>query len=215
MYSKYLLSVIKNSSSFCEYKYCQPLKQWSPCLPLLIINFEGSISCSLLSKINCYQCAWACVHTSRSPKMPYVLLTRCTYSQCRPRVHLKDIWTDRWHVWITVNKHGICFWESIHVWWKGSRRFQTPQWMWGYFCFTSRCSLILINLAVNFTGQWLQFGTLCSLLLLHQSPSSCFLPLISVFFPLWHSDNKTASTTTALGANNLHKCTQLSVNRTF
>ena len=43
------------------------------------------------------------VHTSRSPELPYVLLTRWTYSWCMPGVHLKDLWTDRRHVWITVS----------------------------------------------------------------------------------------------------------------
>ena len=35
------------------------------------------------------------------------------------------------------------------------------------------------------------------------------------FLPLWRRDNETASATTALGMINLHKCTQIFVNRIF
>ena len=79
-------------------------------------------------------------------------------------------------------------WESIG--WKSSKRFRTPQWMWGYLCFTSHCS---------HTHQ-----SCCGLLFLHQSLSSFFLALIMVFFSLWHRDNKTASTSTTPGKINLY-----------
>ena len=101
-----------------------------------------------------------------------------------------------WHM--LLRQSAVCNkvwegWQSIR--WKSSKRFWIPQWMWGYLCFTSHCSHIR--------------QSCCGLLFLHQSPSSFFLALITVFFPLLHRDNKTASTSTTLGTLNLYKCTHL------
>jgi len=159
-------------------------------------EFEGGISCSLLSKVidcnfyrcawecvhtsrnsicttnyvykfwrypffqpflqrdcNCYRCAWVCLHTSRSPEMPYILLTRCTYSWCMPYTRLKDLWTDRRHVWITVSVahafgtvgrvQNIVRRMAKHTMEQFQEVLNAYKWMWGYLCFTSHCSLIL------------------------------------------------------------------------
>ena len=67
-------------------------------------------------------------------------------------------------------------------------------------------SLILIDLTVDFTvaAFWLS-----AILFFHQSP------LALNFMPFWCRDNETTSTATALGMINLHKYTQLFVNKIF
>ena len=77
----HLISVIRNSSSFCEYKYCQPLKQWSTCLSLrplsmnLKVAFLAAFSPKSSTAIVIDVCGRVCIQA----EMPYVLLTRCTY----------------------------------------------------------------------------------------------------------------------------------------
>ena len=36
-------------------------------------------------------------------------VTRCTYWCCMSQVHHNDLWTDRWHMCITVSRCGMCF----------------------------------------------------------------------------------------------------------
>ena len=100
-------------------------------------------------------------------------ITRCTNSQCMPRTHLSDLWTERRHMCITVNRRGTCFWdgqpcatkcekngkayvERVPGSERGSEHLTEQEDMVflrdGYFCFTSRCSLVLINLTMNFMG---------------------------------------------------------------
>ena len=41
---------------------------------------------------------------------PYGTYTKCTYFM--PRAHLNDFWTDRWHMYVTVSRRGMCFWDD-------------------------------------------------------------------------------------------------------
>ena len=80
---------------------------------------------------------------------------RCMYLQCMLHAHNDNLWTDRWHVCISVSRRSTCFrdgqpcamkwkgWQSVCS--KSSRkwaRFQTPQWMWTYGYFSRLHSLL-------------------------------------------------------------------------
>ena len=45
---------------------------------------------------------------------PQVFHTKCMYSQCMPRAHLNDLWTNMCRL---VSRHGACFWDCrfVHV----------------------------------------------------------------------------------------------------
>ena len=93
--------------------------------------------------------------------------TRCTCLQCMPCMLLNDLWTDRWHVYITVSRRGTCFWDG----WpcatkceKDGKVFQEVRevsntspnvriWLFletAILFFTSHCSLVLIDLTTDF-----------------------------------------------------------------
>ena len=84
-------------------------------------------------------------------------------------------------------------------------------------CFTSCCSLILIDLAMNFTEKWLHIYTCIMALSLlpfsHQSPTVALSSSLSSQF-FCHCDTWTMR---PLPPGNLHacKCTQFFVNRIF
>ena len=158
------------------------------------------------------------VHAYKQKKA-YVLLTRCTYINgiCLMCISTTFELTDMcesllvWHMLLERLAVGNKVWEGWQsIRWKSSKRFRTPQWMWGYLCFTSRCSLILSILP--YTSR----GSACILVLCLQV---CFrisllaLPHSHHVFSHWHRGNKTANTNTALRTIHLHKCTHLFVSR--
>ena len=120
---------------------------------------------------------------------PQVFHTKCMYSQCMPRAHLNDLWTNMCRL---VSRHGACFWDCrfVHVQRsvKSVRRakrtyyvervsrmwvrFHTTQnvRMWYFLKMTMHfvcyarhcCSLVLIVLDADFTALRLHLFSLLS-----------------------------------------------------
>ena len=83
-----------------------------------------------------------------------------------------------------------------------------------FICFTRRCcSLSYSSFLIRTSRRWGCIYTLSFPPFLRRAPSSFFLS--SQLLPFWRRDNETASAATALRTINLHKCTQLFVNRMF
>ena len=152
--------------------------------------------------------------------------SRCTYSQCMPRVHLNDLWTDRQHVWITVSRCGThafggsrpCatrWWQTVH--WKSSRkgvRFWTPHQTKEYGRFSRRPFFALLATALSYSSILLQTSQGSGCILALYLYFCCCVSLLSLsfslsslitgfFFPFWCRNNETASTATALEMMNL------------
>ena len=156
---------------------------------------------------------------NRAPMRLKSKITRCTYLQCMPRVHLHDLWTNTCGLllvgvacafgmkWATK-----CEKESkVYVLrWKGSRmwaRFRTAQneRIWSFLktttwliCFARLCCSHSNSLFSMQTSR--PCGCIYAVFS-HQAPSSSSLP--SQFLPFWCRDNETASVTTALKTLNL------------
>ena len=103
--------------------------------------------------------------------------TRCTYSQCMPRVHSMTFEpTGNTHALLLVDmQHGGYVQQSVKRMakrmlksFRKQAKFQAHHQMWGYGCFSrqpfitsaNHCSLVLINLTEDFTEKWLHFGFL-------------------------------------------------------
>ena len=218
MYGKYSLKAWKvPSSSYCEYQYCQPMKQWSTCLPLrlLSMNFEDSISCSLLSKvINCsyYRCAWACVQKAEA-HIYYELGVHIRLAHFSNTFHPTGdmcalLLVFLGHTFGQCEKDGKVYDERVPESEQGFEHLTEPDpRIWSFFA--------LLAAAVSYSSMlWTSQSSGCILALcLHfcllcQFPTAFFHTFIS-FFPVWCHNNETASTATALKTINLLKFTQL------
>jgi len=156
------------------------------------------------------------------------------YSQCMPRAHLHDLWTNTCGLVGVAHAFGLvghacaakcekCEKEgkAYALRWKSSRmraRFRTAQnaKIWSFLkttmrfiCFARRCC------SLSYLSFSTRTFTLCLLLRFRARLLALSSSLPSQLLPFWHRDNETASAATVLRTINLRKCIQFFVNRMF
>ena len=164
------------------------------------------------------------------------------YSQCMPRAHLNDLWTNTCGL---VSRCSTCFWDcrSMHVQWsvKNVRRAKRTYYIgksfedvsvvshrttrgYGTCSFSRWPTTHFIRYARHCwslsyssfsTGTSRHCGCIYALCLLFHFCARLLALSFSLPSPFCRRNNETASAATALRTINLRKCTQNFVNRIF
>ena len=178
-------------------------------------------------QFNCAVNAWWSLHKMLGVRIRSVCLACISMNQ---------------HVWIS--RRGTCFWagrscmcneQSVKSMRRKAKRThyefenvsafsnRTGTRRYGRLSRLPLALFVLLGAAALFRTNCSRCGlhgveaafTLCLLLRFHTRLLALSSSLPSQLLPFWRRDNETASATTALRTINLHKCTQLFVNRMF